>query len=803
MEDNTQSYAHVRLPRQELENPRRKPGPPKNFTTRDYPRQHGQQLSESLASAVAAAREQQSSKTGTFVFKLNYSGILSFDKLSKHGVEFISEEDNQLCVVFADEAGLAKFSDHLQKLGLEDTDLTYAQLLEAIEGLGNWTREDRESWAVRHHGLPDTDTFLLDVELWPFQVANHPDRNALCDGFEAWLADKGIRRKDRVNLDSLLIYRLEVDHEQADMLLNHTDVRRVDLLPETGITYQQLDRDINSLPTDIQHPRDDAARVCILDTGINTNHPLLAPAVGETCRFITADGDGSDSGMDDNGHGTMVAGIALYGDLEACNEANFWQPELWLLGGKVLDEHAEYDLETIENTLTKAVHYFVEHHQCRIFNLSLGNANAPYQGRHVQGMAYLLDMLARQLDVLFVVSTGNFDGSGDPEVPKNSWRDEYPEYLLAEQSVIIDPAPALNVLTVGSLVRHNATDQAQDYPEITDLAPANKHQPSQFTRHGPSVRGAIKPELMATGGNRAIHARRKPHYRFTDRRLGVLSCNHQFVGNTLFNESCGTSFSAPYITHLAGRLLNNYPDASANLLRALLVNHSRMIDAAKQTFSEQMVAAYDDGHRNKPHVDVAGYGKVDEDNLYRSTEDAVVLLAEEQIEDDATQFFELPLPDDFLRSTRASREIHATLAYSPPVRTTRMEYRASRIQYRLVSGVSLEAVQKHFNNDNKNDVEHKSDSSTGNREYGSEQRDRGTVQHSIWRRKQFNPNEKWFIAVTRNDYDWGKAACDEYEFYALVVTVTDRDNENAQLYTQIRQQLTAQGRVKARARTGV
>jgi len=798
MAEDKVSYAHLRMSRQELQNTRRKQGPPSNFTKKDNLRQHGQWLGEALSSSAAEAREQHRSRPNFFVLKLNYSGFLSFESLQKHGVHFISAEDDQVCVVFSNKAGLEKFAEHLQKLGLEGVSLSYAQLLEAIEGIGNWRREDRQSWALQNRGLPDADTFLLDIELWPLYVADHPYRKILCEAFETWLANNGIKKRDKVNLDSLLLYRVELNHTQADMLLEHMDVRQVDLPPETGITHQQMNQDIETLPGSIPHPAQDAARVCILDTGIATNHPLLAPAIGETHRFIIADGI-SNSGMDDNGHGTMVAGIALYGDVEVCNRVNHWQPELWLLGGKVLNADCEYDPRTIENTLTEAVQYFVKHQGCRIFNLSLGNANSPYMGRHVQGMACLLDTLARELDVLFVVSTGNFNGSDDPEVPEHSWRDEYPEYLLAEQSAIIDPAPALNVLTVGSLVRHNATHQAQRHPEITDLTPADKDQPSPFTRHGPSIKGAIKPELVAIGGNRAIHARREPHYHFTDTRLGVLSCNHQFAGKTLLSESAGTSFAAPYITHLAGRLLNSYPKASTNLLRALLVNRARMIDPIRQTFPQQMADDYKTRNRNEAHVDVAGYGVVEENNLYRSTEDAVVLMAEEHIEDDATQFFELPLPEDFLRSTHSIRKIHVTLAYCPPVRTTRLEYRATRIKYRLISGASLAEVEKHFNNNvDKEGINSMGDSSIGNREYGASQRDRGTVQHSVWQRSQMNPNQKWFVAVTRNDYNWGESLCDKHEAYALVVTITDRENESAQLYTQIEQQLTAQARTRAR-----
>ncbi len=126
------------------------------------------------------------------------------------------------------------------------------------------------------------------------------------------------------------------------------------------------------------------------------------------------------------------------------------------------------------------------------------------------------------------------------------------------------------------------------------------------------------------------------------RGLGVLSCHHQFQGNTLFKELSGTSFAAPYITHLAGRLLNEYPEMSANMLRAMLVNHASVSQEMTQAFPQAMRESY----RNAPATrnreierDVTGYGIIDEDALYRSSENVVVMRCEEQIENNAHQFF--------------------------------------------------------------------------------------------------------------------------------------------------------------------
>lgn len=794
------TYKHLSIQREILRNDRRTKNPPR-FTKRDDKRGHGQRLNGYFATAEGIARDQlKSAQDSPFVLKLKYEGAMNFESLSKHGLEFISQEEKQVCVVFADEAGLAKFQDHLRKLGVAEERLTYGQILEAIEGIDAWSAEDRKSWALRNIGLPDAETFRLDVELWPHNVANHPARARLRGAFEKWLETEHIHVVHKLNFDSLVLYRLEVSNAQAQMLLNHSDVRLVDLTPRTGVGYPQLNRDIADIPRDIPQPPSTAARVCILDSGMNTNHPLLRSAIADSHSFIS----GEDA-SDDVGHGTAVAGIVLYGDVEGCDRTRFWRPQIWLHNAKVMrkcpiTQNAVYDEHMIEATLAEAVEHFVDL-GCRIFNLSLGNANAPYDGTHVRGLAYVLDVLARKHDVLFVVSTGNFSGSDEPPVPVNSWREEYPDYLLHQLSTIIDPAPALNVLTVGSTARHTATYDSQRYPEIYQLSPASQNQPSPFTRHGPSIRGAIKPELIAHGGNLACPMNfENQQWRAEMRGLGVLTMNHEFQGNTLYKEISGTSFSAPYVTHLAGRLLNEYPDSSANLMRAMLVNQASLPREVKTTFSDKSREDHKLSTRREIDRDVAGYGAVVESDLFRSSDHCVVLMCEETIEKDSCQFYELPLPRSYLRRTNGKRELTVTLAHSPAVRTTRLDYIATLMSFRLVKGESLEQVQAHFNKEEQGEAESRNDDASPNREITAQQRGRGTVQSSKWTFKRRNPNEKWFVVVIRQDRDWEHPDVLEKEPYALVVTVADRENEQAQLYTEIQASIALQLRTRAAQR---
>ena len=788
---------HIRIRKENLNNPRRSGRPPR-FIKRDSLEEHGRNLAPFLTSASAAVKNQNTSKAGHYTLKLKYEGTLTFKNLIAHGMEFISQEDNQICVVFTTEKGLSTFADHLARLGLDDDDITYKQLLEALTSIEAWSAKDRSSWAVKHHGFPTDKQFVIDVELWPIDMAASKSRKELLSCFEQWLHEQKLVQLDRVNLDSFLMYRVEVNQTQADLLLSHIDVRLVDLIPVSGINYQMVNKDIAEIPQDIPSPKDDAPKICILDSGINTNHPLIRPAMAESASFI--------AGEDENdlaGHGTQVAGIALYGNLEECNNSNYWNPQAWLYNGKILNDDCQFDVETIESTLMQAVEYFVEL-GCRIFNLSIGNENSPYDGKHIRGIAYILDLLSRKHDILFVVSVGNFRGVDEPPIPKDSWRDEYPEYLLGAHNAIIDPAPALNALTVGSLVLHDATRSHEKYPnEINHLAAGRMNQPSPFTRHGPSIRGTIKPELMAYGGNFASPMRfNDKQWQRQEHEPGVLSLNPNFVGNTLFVECHGTSFSAPYITHLAGRLLHNYPNASANMLRALLINQADMPSESANTFTDQFIKDYAKKNgRRPPYCDLAGYGLINEENLYRSDGSAVVLMAEDTIKNDSYQFYELPLPEEFLRTNKATRELRVSLCYSPAVRTTRLEYKASSIVFNLLRGESLQEVQKHFHKEMQKENKTLGDtiSSKNNRVITAEIRSKGTAQCSLWRFKKLKPNNKWFVVVTRKDaYGWGDALTLEDEKYSLVVSVTDRENEEAQLYSQISQQIQIKERVRAR-----
>ena len=389
------------------------------------------------------------------------------------------------------------------------------------------------------------------------------------------------------------------------------------------------------------------------------------------------DGRGAE---DENGHGTAVSGIALYDDVADCIRSGRFVPELRLFSGRILDEQNQGDPPLIHNQVDTAVRYFADYYDCRVFNLSYGDLNKPYQGGRVGGLAVTLDALERELDVLFVVPTGNYravdDGSPD-------WRTGYPDYLNTDGATLIDPAPALSVLTVGSVARYERGIQSQRYPDDPAyITVAKSDQPSPFTRHGPSVNRAIKPDLVDYGGNILVDFREANRRMVGPQGVGEVTTSMDFITGGPFVEKAGTSFAAPRIANAAARIFSELPDASSDLCRALLIAHARTPSACSDLYGDDKRAL----------LDITGYGLVDRSALFRSLDDCVTLWSEERIENRRHHFYEIPIPEGFWEGGRRERELTVSLAYRPEVRTTRIDYRASSIGFKLIQANSLDQV---------------------------------------------------------------------------------------------------------------
>jgi len=692
------------------------------------------------------------------------------------GLTVVSQEGRTLTVLFASRAGLETFRRYLQDL--ERTGKAkYAQMLWTITSVAEWTASDRKGRALAREGLPEDAEVVLDVELWPLDLL--PDRQAMVRSFHEWCRESNVQILDGLEAVTIVVFRIRASRTKLDDLLGHRDVRVVDLPPRFGFDFRLLSTTRETIGH-VPPPPATAPKIAVLDTGVVGAHPLVAPALGEARSFVT-----NARADDEHGHGTHVCGLALYGDVEACIREGF-APRLWLLSGRISDPGPDNrsDSELLEKRIERAVEHFVKRHGCRVFVSTFCDARRPYADGHVDRFAAFIDELATRYGVLFVVPTGNFLGDTDG----HRWSD-YPKYLIGDSTRLLDPAPAINALTVGSLARNEQSRLAQRYPNDPRQVPvARRDQPSPFSRRGPGPRGATKPEIAAYGGNYSID-RTGGGERLTNRRdLGELSLNREFAGGNLFLLDAGTSQAAPQVGHVAARILERLPQATPNLLRALVVAHAEVPSASQGLVTNEQLR------------DLVGWGRPRLVESMVSNERRVTMWSEAEIARDACQFYEIPIPADFLRKPqRRARRITVCLSHMPLVRRTRFDYRSCRVDFRIVRGTDKDEVATVFRRADKDedglDILKEPSGVTP----GTAIRGKSTVQRATWLVKQ--TDSTWhskppFIVVTSRPPVWGRDAVPER--YAMVVVVEDLSSEDVRLHSQARAILEQHVRLRNR-----
>ena len=715
------------------------------------------------------------------VLKIRIEGKPPSDIEAIPGLTVISEENKTLVVAFADQGGLREFRDRLDLIQRGRT-ATRKDLLFAVKGVEGWTPEDRTGAALAVEGTPSAPRYRLDVELWPLYEGRPEQRQRFVESFSRRCRELGAEVLDQVVQDEVIVLRVDVDDAGKDAFLRSKDVRTVDLPPRFQLGIDLLRQPLGSFPP-VPAPSSTAPVVGVLDSGVASNHPFLANAMGHAESFIATDGP-----EDQHGHGTMVSGLAVYGDVESASREGRFVPQLRLLSGKVLTGANTYDRRLIESQVSEAVELFWRDYGCRVFNVSFGDVRHPYAGGRARSLTAVFDGLARRYGVLFTVAAGNFQGGTQGP---SDWRSEYPAYLLSDEARVLDPAPALNVLTVGGLAEHDVSRMARRFPRDPSFQPiARRDQPSPFTRRGPGIGGAIKPEVVEYGGNWEVDLRTSGARPGGNSVLGVMSLSRDFAaGGGLFSVDCGTSYAAPRVAHLAARLLSEYPTATANLLRALIVAHARVPPSTATVMNGD----------DKAVLMIAGYGRPNAERTLLSDERCVTLMAEDQIGEEETHFFEIPIPDDFVGvPNRRPRRITLAVSHMPTVRTTRADYRASKLLLKLVYSADFESVKAVFRKTAPEDREQLIPEPT-KVEPGSSSRHRGTVQVVTWPIVQTDrrwSGRKVFAVVARQVPGWARGLA-EREPYALVAVVQDESESEVRLLTQLRQRLRERVRIGA------
>lgn len=569
-------------------------------------------------------------------------------------------------------------------------EVTRQKFFDAVEWIGTQSREDRTGQRLAEEGTPIRPEFALDVDLW--HPGTEDEARHISNQLRALCAKYGGRVQDEMRTQSLVLARINGNAKLLDVLLDLDIVAQVNLPPKLDKAHETLFNDAVGA-AHIPVPTGDEPKVAVIDSGVLSGHPLLAGWVLDERDFGTTENTPSDL----QGHGTQVAGLALYGDVGACLREQKWAPAVQILNGKVLESDAWGEPSfpegrRPERMVEEAIRYFHEHHGCRVFNLSLGARGEIYRsGGRQFAWANVLDSLAKELDIVIVVSAGNTLPREPTGASQTAVQEAVRDGLLGDGSHrLVNPATAALAITVG------ATASSVTLFKAPALVGAPVGAPAPFSRSGPGYEAkptqrGVKPEFVAPGGNVAWQTFAGQGRWSSDLHLGEPTTRLPQDGRFVTAVS-GTSFAAPKIAHAAARALDIAHDIlgappTANTVRAMLGAASADPPCGRDWLL--------DNHAEEAweKLRLVGYGSVSMERVMASSRHDVVLLAEDKLTLDHWHIYRIPVPSSFVEH-KGVRGLNVALALDPPVRASRKEYMANTMWFEVLKGLTHADIVK-------------------------------------------------------------------------------------------------------------
>jgi Subtilase family len=680
---------HLRLVRAEPRGTRHARGAGFGSSIHGDRQAHGNQLQQ-RAQALAAVHVERRATLGVdpkLVLVFELGGSVSASALQAAGLTPLGGTQGTAVVAFADDPQLHAFLERLRAYTSAGAEAKYAPnegFVDVLNEVRAYGPADRLTPRLKQRQSETPDGELdVQLDLW------HPGDTQLAEAWIRETADAVTTARGTVvdvyinHRSGLLLIRAHIPASAVDELSQIDEIALIDGVPRLPASRARARQaSIEELP-EVPAARADAPLVGMIDSGVRSAHPMLAPAIQDAATLSEEFEDGED----ENGHGTRVAGLLLHGQLEDALERGLLpRPFCRLLSVRVLGPDNLFPAGSVwEAEIERAIRYCAAQ-GVKVVNLSIGDDDTIYRGAQSTPVAALIDQLARELKIVIVVPTGNVQ----PAVyldPSNDDIDAYVDALLeSPDTQMLDPAPATSALTVGALAPDALAGTARSSSPATRRVLGNDGWPAPFSRRGPGIDAAVKPELSATGGSIAIDVEFGQF--IDDDALGVLSTSGGIV-ERLLDVDIGTSFAVPLVARVAVAVVDRYPAFSANLVRALT-----LLSAAEPPFA-QALAQLTPAKREKIQLQTVGYGEPRLTDAIGSTPHRTILIADDEIPVDTTIVYDIPIPSSFGASGGAGG-IDIALAFDPETRARRLDYAATKMEFWLVRGMSAEEITDVF-----------------------------------------------------------------------------------------------------------
>ncbi len=396
-----------------------------------------------------------------------------------------------------------------------------------------------------------------------------------------------------------------------------------------------------------------APSICLLDTGVDFEHPLLRAALARTDVLSCFGEDVRDRFANGDWHGTGSAGLAVYG-LElpaALVSTGEWRHTHHLESVKYIPSTGHNDPDLYGDVTKEAIARAEVENAARTRIVATTLTAAATGSGEPTSWSSAIDQLCSGYDDeprlrrLVVLPTGNV-------VPHTGYSHPNTNHL----ATIEDPGQAWNALTVGAYTARALPPQPSSWSEVAEpgeLSPSTRTSLAweRGSREAPSP---LKPDFVCEGGNWGQE--RPGSYPAVLRALSPTSTRRRDgLGSRILAPFGATSGAAAIAANLAAQLQADYPRLWPETIRALLVHSCRFTRAMELSFVEQTKRK-----AAEARLRCFGYGVPDLERARYSARNELALILEREIQpfrvaDDGTRgttnemhLHQLPWPSDLL-----------------------------------------------------------------------------------------------------------------------------------------------------------
>lgn len=804
-------------------------------------RAHARQLSQQLQQAQATAAQQRAGQDfavagavdGVYIQFESFPGVrLALESLdprsSRPHPELVSVQDVttpvgvvEFATVFVPDGTLGYFVSRLQQYAATASQDKPANrnLVERIRAISLASVE--KLWTDPPDQFPEPDATVW-WEVWLRRRDGHE-----ASRFQAFAEHAGIRLGTRtLGFADRVVILAEATTEQLagalDVLDDLAELRRPHELAQM-ITLEPAAEQadwVDQLAARTQPADADAPAVCVVDTGVNRAHPLLVASLAPSDCHACEPAWGAD---DREGHGTEMAGLALYGDIGHALLAPGPIPLRHRLESvKLKPPPPQSNPPELYGAVTATATSLVEieaPHRVRTFSLAM-TAKDSIAGQDANGTIVVgqptswsaaIDALAAGRSIqttddglifldeaedsarrLFLVSAGN--------VHCADFQDDH--LIRSDLEPVEDPAQAWNALTVGAYTQMDSLATASPHwTGWTPVAARGELSPHSRTSVAYASTWPVKPDVVLEGGNVARSPAGTGYD--TPEELQLVTTKAPISDARLLTVTCATSAATALAAHLAASILADYPSMWPETVRALIVHSAEWTDAMRRHVREadtkSMLRTI---HRRY------GMGVPDLGRATRSATDALTLIAQDTIHPfhngkmREMHLHDLPWPTHILADLgHATVRLRVTLSYfiepNPGRRgwKRRYSYASHGLRFDVRRATeSTDDLRKRLNRLALAEEERRPTSAddTGNWTLGPTLRSAGSIHTDIWEGTAADLANRGAIAVYPITGWWkDNQARDRSDLgarYALVVSI-DTPEQDVDIWTPVAQQI--------------